>query len=115
MPTPITWSLRRTAPDQWTGTLVLPYDPRVIPGGAATAIQAKGADKATALGKAAVLAKQITGNPLVAAILPPGTPAAVEAISALSKSAAVGKLEEAAKNFVGPGIERLGKALGGLF
>lgn len=111
----ISWHLRRIAPDQWAGTLVLPFDARKLPGGGMTTITAKGADKATALGKAAVLAKQAITNPLVAAILPPGAGAAVTAISALSKSAAGGYLADAAKTFTGPGLNRISKALGGLF
>lgn len=110
----VKWKL---APDPtvkggWVGVVELPLHPGAVNGGGRVVAMAKGGDKATALGKAAVVAKQITDNPIVAALMPPQAALAVKAISALSKSAAAGKLAEAASKFTGPAMSRLSKVLG---
>ena len=66
---------------------------------------------AGALAKAASVAEVIAQNPILSSVLPPGTGAALTAIAKLSKSAAAGKLESAAKKYTGKGAKRLVKAL----
>lgn len=108
----VKWRLRPDGKGGYEGELVLPFDPGALPGGGAVSVKARGADKALALGKAAVLAKQFTENPVLAAIMPPQAALAVKAVSALSKSAAAGRLAETAGKFAGPAMKRLGKVLG---
>ncbi len=72
---------------------------------------ARSRTKAGALAKASAFADKIASNPLLAAALPPGTGQAIKVISALSRSAAAGKLEKVSKKLVGKGARRLKKAL----
>lgn len=72
---------------------------------------ARSMTKAGALAKASAYADKIAENPILAAALPPGSGAAIKALSYLSKSAAAGKLESAAKKITGKGAKRLVKAL----
>jgi len=81
------------------------------PAGQPIRFRATSKTKAGALLKAASVAQMIANNPLMAAVLPPGTGAALKAVSALAKSAAAGKLEKAAKKYGGKGAKRLVKAL----
>lgn len=91
----------------WEGTVFVPLlDGQVVRS------RAKGADKASALGRAASLAKGIEDNPVLAALLPPQATMALKATTALAKAAKVGKLGEVAKKFSGPAMKRLGKVLG---
>ena len=106
----IRWQLRRSG-DGWTGVIDVPIDGA----GAVARVVARGPDKAQALAKAASIADQITSNPVLAAVLPPQAAIALKATKALAKSAAVGKLADAARSLAGPGVKRLSKALGGLF
>lgn len=116
----IKWKLTKSA-DGWEGSIEIPIE---IPGTLAApgarrvsgiAVKAKAKDKAVALGKAATVAKMIEGqmaaHPELAAILPPGTGLALQAISGIAKSALAGKLESALARHTGPAIKRLGKAL----
>lgn len=111
----ITWKLAPDGKGGWIGLIDLGVDPRAVSGGGKLVAMARGADKPTALGKAAVIAKNALENPLIAAIMPPQAAIAVKAISALSKAASVGKLDDAVKKFTGPAVKRLGRVLGGLF
>jgi hypothetical protein len=108
----IKWRLQPDGKGGFVGSIEIPLNPGAVNGGGRVVAMAKGGDKATALGKAAVIAKQITENPIVAALMPPQAAVAVKAISALSKSAAVGKLAEAASKFTGPAMKRLSNVLG---
>lgn len=107
----ITWKLAPDGRGGWAGVIELPINPGAVEGGGRVVAMAKGADKATALGKAAVIAEQVLSNPVVASLLPPGTPLAIGAIKELSKAAAVGKLADVAKKFTGPAMDRLKKVL----
>ncbi len=71
------------------------------------ATQAQGETKADALASAAALAQRLANNPLLAAAMPPGTAAAVAAMSKIATSAAAGKVTKV----VGKGAKRLAKAL----
>lgn len=99
----------------------LPFHPGVVAGGGGLKIKATGGGatskeaKATALAKAAAVAQKIADNPVMSAILPPGSDVAIKAISTLSKSAAAGRLSEAAQAFAGPAMSRVANAIGGLF
>lgn len=89
-----------------TGTL-----PSGHPAGKPIRLRAVSRTKAGALLKAASVAQMIANNPLMKSVLPPGTGAALSAVVKLSKSAAAGKLERAAKKYTGRGAKRLIKAL----
>lgn len=100
----VTWKLRR-AGDGFEGEIILPAP--VAP----VAISTKGRNKQEAIARAASVAKSIATNPILSAVLPPGTPLAVEAISQLAKSPTAQTL----KKFAGPGAKRLVSALKSIF
>lgn len=108
----VKWKLAPDGKGGWLGVVDIPLHPGAVEGGGRVVAMAKGDSKAIALGKAAVIAKQITENPIVAALMPPQAAIAVKAISAISKSAAAGKLADAAQKFSGPAMKRLSKVLG---
>lgn len=108
----ISWKLKRTAPNQYQGIVILPL--AAIPGKRAAgplAIKATGSSAASALSKAANIADRIASNPIIASVLPPGSSVALKATKYLAKAAKVGKLADAASKVVGPGAKRLLKAL----
>lgn len=111
----VKWRLAPIAGGGWAGVIEIPIDAGQVAGGGRVLATAKAQDKATALAKAGSIADKVLENPLVAAIMPPQAALAVKAIKVLSKSAAAGQLADAAAKFAGPGMKRLGKALGGLF
>lgn len=111
MTTSVTFKVKRAGPDLWEGVIVLP----IVGKQAQYVATGKADSKAIALGKAAVRAKKLLENPLVAAILPPQAALGVKALSGISKMVASGKAKEVAKAFAGPAVGRLAKALGGLF
>ena len=77
------------------------------PEGPASVI-AGGPGEREALARAAVLAKQIATSPVFQAVAPPGTAAAIQAISELAKSK---DLRKALSKYAGPGARRLAKAI----
>lgn len=99
----VTWKLKPSAGGGYEGEIVIPLP--VAPVKVAT----RGRNKKEALARAAAAANSIASNPLLAAVLPPGTPLAVKAITELSKDPA------AIARFAGPGAKRLVKALGKIF
>jgi len=84
---------------------------RTVRRGKPIKLMATSKTKAGALAKASAFANKLAKNPLLSAVLPPGTGVALKAISFLSKSAAAGKLESAAKYVTGKGAKRLFNAL----
>lgn len=111
----VKWHLKPIAGGGWAGMIELPLDGGQVAGGGRVVAAAKGANKAEALTKAGAIADKIMENPVVAALMPPQAAIAVKAIKVLSKSAAAGKLADAAAKFTGPAMGRLKKALGGIF
>ena len=111
----IKWKLMRT-PDGWAGMLIIPTDPKQPPGISGVGVHGKGKTPAQAMGRAGVAAQKVealmAAHPELAAILPPGAPLAIKAITGLAKAASVGRLKEAMSHVKGPAIKRLGKALG---
>jgi len=110
----IQWSLRKLPGGDYAGLITLVPTaplPSGHPAGKPIRLIAKSKTKAGALAKAAAVAEKMAKNPLLAAVLPPGTGAAISAVSKLSQSAAAGKLEKVAKKYVGKGAKRLFKAL----
>jgi len=77
----------------------------------ALAVKAKGRTPTGALLKAANLAAKLASNPVLSAVLPPGTGLAIKATQFLAKNALKGKLGKAMKLLRGKGAKRLGKAL----
>jgi hypothetical protein len=98
-----------------SGNVTIPGAPGAFKAGKPVSLKVKGKTKASALASAASVAKQIANNPYLSAVLPPGTGAAISAVEYLSKSAAAGKLEKAAKKVVGKGAKRLYKSLKSLW
>lgn len=121
----IRWHMRKLPNGEWEGMVVLvpaqtiPGAPYGMPGkltkGKPVKLVSRSQTKAGALAKASSVANKLMANPLVKAALPPGSAVAVKAISYLSKSAAAGQLEKAAKKVVGKGAKRLYKALSSLW
>jgi hypothetical protein len=102
------WKLRRTA-EGWEGIIMLAGASDGPMRGNAIAVL--GADPADALLKAGVLAKNIASNPIVAAALPPGTAAAVKAVTNIARAVKTGDVQKVLKRYGGPGAKRLAKAL----
>jgi hypothetical protein len=99
----VTWNLKPAAGGGWEGVINIPLP--VAPVKVAT----RGRNKKQALARAAAAANSIASNPLLAAVLPPGTSTAVKAITELAVD------PSALKRFAGPGAKRLVKALGKIF
>jgi len=114
----IRWTMEQLPSGVWAGmvTLVPSYDAegamaQTFRQGQPVKLVARSATKAGALAKASAFASKLAENPIIAAALPPGSSQAIKAISYLSRSAAAGKLESAAKKLKGKGAKRLYKAL----
>lgn len=73
---------------------------------------ASGKTKAQAIAEAADIAIRIASNPAMAAMLPPGTLAALLVARKLGQSALAGKARRYLKTIGGPGGNRLRRALG---
>ncbi len=114
----VQWTMQKLPTGNWAGMITMVPDcngqgdvARAVRQGMPIKLVAKSRTKAGALAKASAYAEQIANNPILAAALPPGTGKALKIISVLSKSAAAGKLEKAAKKLTGKGAKRLVKAL----
>lgn len=95
----IRWSIRRR-PGVTLGCVE-------VPGGLAPVrIVTSGRDDREALDRAAVIAKQLVNSDVFKAVAPPGTAAAVAAISYLARSRDV---RSALARFRGPGARRLAR------
>lgn len=98
-----TWKVRRT-PDGWRADIEFRL------AGLGCAVGADGPSQRQALARAAAIANQLAQSPILAAVAPPGTAAAVKAISALAKSRDV---RAALSRFRGPGARRLARSIFG--
>lgn len=106
--------MRKLPTGDWAGMITMVPTGAISathPAGKPIRLVATSKTKAGALAKAAGVAAMIANNPLLSAVLPPGSGVALKAIARLSKSAAAGKLEKAAKKYAGKGAKRLVKAL----
>lgn len=104
--TKVKWTMKKLPDGRWSGTVQLPLNFGMTP----VRVKATSSDGAAAVRKAASLASKVAENPLLAAIMPPGTPNAIKAIDAIAdKGPAV------LKKFAGPGVKRVKKALSKLF
>lgn len=79
--------------------------------GSALALKAVRSGPAKALLKAAATAAQVADNPVLQAVLPPGTGAALKAAILVSKAVQEGRGGEALAKLKGPGAKRLAAAL----
>ncbi len=100
----------------WNAVVSLPVLPQFTPGGfppgSPLRVVAKDrATKAGAIQDAASIASKLASNPILAAMLPPGTGAAVAVTEKLMKAVGLGNLDQVAKNLVGKGAKRLAKKL----
>lgn len=100
-----TWRIRRLPTGEWVA--MIRFRTGDGPYGVAT-VSGMGAGQSEAITRAAVLANQIASNPVFAAVAPPGTAAAIKAISAIAKSKDV---QRTLAKFAGPGARRLAKAI----
>jgi len=101
--------IRKLGPDLYEGTLV-------VPAGRYKQLHAKGVGvkKADAIARAGAMAESIAENPLLAAVLPPGTGVAVKAASEIASAVASGKASAVAGvlgKYTGDGAKRLAKWL----
>lgn len=104
MKTTIRFRLRSEGDGWWSCELEMPGP---VPGLAATG---KAQDKRDAVRKAAALAKSALKNPALRAVLPPGTEAAVDAISVVARSPEAAAAVKAAKS-IGKGLKSLASKL----
>lgn len=104
-PTKTNWQWRKVK-GGYEGVVSIP-----MPDGTAAKVSLTGRNRQEAVARAATFAKKAIENPLIASILPPGTPLAVEALEALSKSPTAKTL----KKYAGPGAKRFVKALRSIF
>jgi hypothetical protein len=106
----IKFKMRRT-PQGFDGMIVVPHGACRLPSGTTQpgplAVKASSKNPAAALAKAANVADAIASNPMLAAVMPPGTAVALKATKFLASSAAAGKLGSALKRVSGPGAKRL--------
>ena len=118
----IRFKVRRSG-NQWEGTIELPLStmralpglapggaPRMVPSGMPAhrvLVKAKGSTQKSALNRAAGIAESLMDNPLLQAVLPPGSGMAVSAIKMLAKTGVTKGL----KKVTGKGAKRLAKAL----
>ena len=110
----VSWSLRKV-PGGYDGTIWLPAGKfGAIPATAFAPIRAPGlpgkqAAKSSAIAAAAGMAEQIATNPLLSAVMPPGTSAAIKGIGLVAKHGPdiIGK----AGGLIGKGAKRLASAL----
>ncbi len=114
----ISWTMKKLPQGGYAGmiTLVPIADgrgamARTVRRGRPIKLVATSKTKAGALAKASAFAEKLAANPLLSAVLPPGTGVALKAVSYLSRSAAAGKLSKAARKVTGKGAKRLFKAL----
>lgn len=101
----VKWNLRPSAGGGYEGEIVIPMPVSAAP----VKVSTRGRSKQQALQRAAAAANSIVSNPLLSAVLPPGTGVAVKAITSLATDPA------AITRFAGPGAKRLVKALGKIF
>ena len=111
----VTFSARKVR-GGWNAVISLPTIPGLTPAGFPPGapvrfLATERGSKAGALADAAGLAAKLASNPILAAMLPPGTANAVKVTAALAKAANLGKLEDVAKKLVGKGARRLAKKL----
>lgn len=99
----VTWSFKPSPKGGWEGIVEIPFP------AAPVKVSTRARTKQDAINRAATAAKQIVSNPLLAAVLPPGSGVAVEAITKLATD------PSAITRFAGPGAKRLVKALGKIF
>jgi hypothetical protein len=106
----IAFKMRRT-PEGFDGMIVVPHGVCRLPTGEAMpgplAVKASSKSPTNALAKAANVADALASNPVLAAVMPPGTAVALKATKFLANSAAAGKLGSALKKVSGPGAARL--------
>lgn len=96
------WQIDRLPGGGWHGSIT--FDA----GTHRATVGADGATQQQALKKAAVLAAELAKSPVLQAVLPPGTAAAIKAVDLIARS----KYTRAAlQQFAGPGARRLAKAL----
>lgn len=96
------WSVKRRG-DMWIGTIV------VTAGELPVSVGADGTTPRQAIARAAILMRELSRSPIAAAVLPPGTELAVEAIRRLATAKDLGR---AMRNIGGKGARRLVRALG---
>ncbi len=110
----IRWSMMKLPTGDWAGMITMVPTGAISathPAGKPVRLVATSSTKAGALAKASAVAQMVANNPLLKSVLPPGSGLALSAIAKLSRSAAAGKLESAAKKYGGKGAKRLVKAL----
>lgn len=101
--------VKRLAPDLFEATLVIPGGPHQQ-----VHVKAVGVKKADAFARASEIAQGITENPVLAAVLPPGSGAAVQAVTHIAGAVASGKASEVASalgKYTGEGAKRLARWL----
>jgi hypothetical protein len=99
------WKIRRAADGGFVA--IIRFRTGDGPHGIAT-VSALGAAEGDAIARAAVLANQLASSPIFNAVAPPGTAAAIRAISAIAKSKDV---QRTLSKYAGPGARRLAKAI----
>lgn len=104
------WEMRKLRGGGYAGIIMLPTGragrrKRIL------RIQATSKSKSSALLKAAGIAASIAENPIMQAVLPPGSSKAIRAVAKLAAAAKLGKLEKTLLKYSGKGAKRLAKKL----
>jgi hypothetical protein len=90
--------------------VTLTYDPHTISGRSMPIhVGAEGATAKQAITRAAVALRALSSNPVAAAIMPPGTALAIEAINRLVSSS---DIKRTVSRFAGKGARRLARVFG---
>ena len=98
----------------WMGVIKVPIE-GPHSGKSLIATTATAAKKEDAILKAASIADTITQNPVIASLLPPGTPLALEATKRIAQAVKAGSVDDALRNIAGPAAKRLASALKSIF
>ncbi len=109
----IKWQLH-AIPGGYRGTITIPVG--LVRAGGRTRkrvvkVRAKGKTKGSALSQAASMASKLATNPVLSAVLPPGSGTAIKAVGLLSKAVDSGAAGAVLKKLKGPGAKRLVKTL----
>lgn len=105
----VAWKLRPVAPGVWEATITVKrmHERAQLP----LKRKALAPDKASALQQAVSQVASVAKNPILQAVMPPGTSNAIAAIGMVATAAKAGQLGAVFKKLKGPGAKRLAKAL----
>jgi hypothetical protein len=90
----IRWTFDRVADGRWRGSVLIPMHGPLFAGHQLVTAHALSPDLAEANHKPMTVVSQLLQNPLLAAMMPPGAPIAIETAKALLHGVRTGKVKE---------------------